>query len=49
MGETMRWTDRIERQVKLRDLHILLALVESGSMGRARHTALVRERAVPDE
>ncbi len=31
----MRWIDRVERRVKLRDLHILLALVESGSMGRA--------------
>jgi DNA-binding transcriptional LysR family regulator len=31
----MRWTNRVERRVKLRDLHILLALAQSGSMGRA--------------
>jgi len=31
----MRWTNRAERRVKLRDLHILLALAQSGSMGRA--------------
>ena len=31
----MQWTDRIGRRVKLRDLHILLAVVQSGSMARA--------------
>jgi DNA-binding transcriptional LysR family regulator len=31
----MEWTDRIGRHVKLRDLHILLAVAQSGSMARA--------------
>lgn len=31
----MDWTDRIGRRIKLRDLHILLAVTKSGSMGRA--------------
>jgi len=31
----MEWTDRIGRRVKLRDLHILLAVAQSGSMARA--------------
>jgi len=31
----MRWTDRIGRQLKLRDLHIVLAVAEAGSMSRA--------------
>ena len=29
------WTDRIGRRIKLRDLHILLAVAKSGSMGKA--------------
>src|SRR6476469_5198405 len=31
----MQWSDRIGRRLKLRDLHILLAVAKSGSMGRA--------------
>jgi DNA-binding transcriptional LysR family regulator len=31
----MKWTDRIGRHVKLRDLHIALAVAEAGSMTRA--------------
>jgi DNA-binding transcriptional LysR family regulator len=31
----MKWTDRIGRRVKLRDLHIVLAVAEAGSMTRA--------------
>jgi DNA-binding transcriptional LysR family regulator len=31
----MDWTDRIGRRIKLRDLHILLAVTQFGSMGRA--------------
>ena len=30
-----KWTDRIGRRVKLRDLHIALAVAEAGSMTRA--------------
>ncbi len=31
----MHWTDRIGRRLKLRDLHILLAVAQAGSMSRA--------------
>jgi len=31
----MRWNDRIGRRIKLSDLHILLAVAQSGSMSRA--------------
>jgi DNA-binding transcriptional LysR family regulator len=31
----MKWTDRLGRRVKLRDLHIALAVAEAGSMTRA--------------
>ena len=31
----MQWSDRIGRRLKLRDLHILLAVAKSGSMGKA--------------
>ena len=31
----MDWTDRIGRRIKLRDLHILLAVAKYGSMGKA--------------
>src|SRR2546421_12619576 len=31
----MRWSDRVGRRLKLRDLHVVLAVAESGSMGKA--------------
>src|ERR1700754_2751677 len=31
----MKWAERVGRRVKLRDLHIALAVAESGSMTRA--------------
>ena len=31
----MKWTDRIGRRVKLRDLHIVMAVADAGSMTRA--------------
>ena len=31
----MKWTDRIGRRLKLNDLHILMTVAESGSMGKA--------------
>ena len=31
----MRWTDRIGRRLKLNDLHVLMAVIQSGSMGLA--------------
>jgi DNA-binding transcriptional LysR family regulator len=35
MERKMPWDDRIKRRLKLRDLDILIAVVEAGSMGRA--------------
>ena len=37
----MKWTDRIGRRVKLRDLHIALAVAEAGSMTRAAEALAV--------
>ena len=31
----MQWTDRLGYRLKLRDLHILMAVVECGSMSKA--------------
>ena len=31
----MRWSDRIGRRLKLNDLHVLMAVIQSGSMGMA--------------
>ena len=31
----MEWSDRVGRRLKLRDLHIILAVAKSGSMGKA--------------
>src|SRR5262245_5455221 len=37
----MEWSDRIGRRIKLRDLHILLSVVQQGSIaGAARHLAV---------
>jgi len=37
----MEWSDRIGRRIKLRDLHILLAVAECGSMAKAaKHLAI---------
>ena len=32
---TMPWNDRTKRQLKLRDLDILMAVIQAGSMGKA--------------
>src|SRR5436190_13990509 len=40
-GWNMQWKDRIGRRLKLQDMHILLAAVESGSMAKAaEHLAI---------
>jgi DNA-binding transcriptional LysR family regulator len=31
----MRWSDRVGRRLKLNDLHVLIAVIQSGSMGKA--------------
>src|SRR6266446_1531894 len=35
MGAIMPWTDRIGRHLKLHDLHVLMAVIQAGSMGKA--------------
>lgn len=42
----MRWTDSVDRRVKLRDLRILRALSESGSMSRAAKQLAVSQPVV---
>jgi DNA-binding transcriptional LysR family regulator len=42
----MDWSDRIGRRIKLRDLHILLAIVQQGSMARAAKHLAVSQPAV---
>jgi DNA-binding transcriptional LysR family regulator len=42
----MNWTDRIGRRLKLNDLHILMIVAESGSMGKAAKTLDVSQPTV---
>jgi DNA-binding transcriptional LysR family regulator len=42
----MRWTDRVDRRVKLRDLQILLALAQTGSMSRAAKQLAISQPVV---
>jgi DNA-binding transcriptional LysR family regulator len=42
----MRWYDRIGRRLKLRDLHILLAVVQSRSMAKAAGDLAISQPAV---
>ena len=42
----MQWTDRIGRRVKLRDLHILLAVAQTGSMARAADSLAISQPVV---
>jgi DNA-binding transcriptional LysR family regulator len=42
----MQWTERIGRRLKLRDLHILLAVAERGSMARAANELAMSQPAV---
>src|SRR5215468_11046150 len=35
MGAGMQLSDRIERRMKLQDLHVLMTVMQAGSMGRA--------------
>jgi DNA-binding transcriptional LysR family regulator len=42
----MRWDDRIGRRVKLSDLHILLAVAQTGSMAKAAQTLAVSHPVV---
>jgi DNA-binding transcriptional LysR family regulator len=42
----MQWNERIGRRLKLRDLHILLAVAERGSMARAANELAMSQPAV---
>src|SRR5262245_59932751 len=42
----MRWNDRIGRWIKLSDLHVLLAVAQSGSMAKAAHELAVSHPVV---
>jgi DNA-binding transcriptional LysR family regulator len=42
----VQWSDRIGRRLKLRDLHILLAVAKSGSMGKAAADLAMSQPAV---
>ena len=46
MGHRMQWTDRVGRRLKLRDLHILLAVAQSGSMGKAAADLAISQPSV---
>src|SRR6476659_7031919 len=42
----MPWNDRIKRRIKLRDLDILMAVIEAGSMGKAARRLNISQPAV---
>src|SRR5215467_11858378 len=42
----MLWSDRIGRRVKLRDLHILLAIAQTGSMIRAADSLAISQPVI---
>src|SRR5713226_4903034 len=41
-----QWSDRVGRRLKLRDLHILLTVANSGSMGKAASDLAVSQPAI---
>jgi DNA-binding transcriptional LysR family regulator len=42
----MSWSDRIGRRVKLRDLHVLLAVAETRSMAKAAERLAISQPVV---
>jgi DNA-binding transcriptional LysR family regulator len=42
----MRWSDRIDRRLKLRDLDMLQAAVEAGSMAKAANELGISQPAI---
>jgi DNA-binding transcriptional LysR family regulator len=46
MASRRDWSDRIGRRIKLRDLHILLAVTKAGSMGKAATELAVSQPVV---
>jgi DNA-binding transcriptional LysR family regulator len=45
-GMAMKWNDRIGRRLKLHDLHVLMAVTEMGSMGKAAERLAVSQPSV---
>ena len=46
MGAAMQLSDRIGRRMKLQDLHVLMAVVQLGSMGKAAQSLNLSQPAV---
>src|SRR5262245_47320788 len=46
MGGYMRWDNRIGRRLKLRDIHVLMAVAQSGSMAKAARELAVSQPVV---
>src|SRR5947209_2674464 len=46
MGIAMPWNDRTKRRLKLRDLDILVTVIETGSMGKAARRLSISQPAV---
>src|ERR1700759_4703241 len=42
----MDWSERIGRRIRLRDLHIVLAVAEAGSMAKASHRLAISHPVV---
>jgi hypothetical protein len=42
----MKWTDRIDRRLRLNDLHILVSVAEIGSMGKAAEALGISQPSV---
>jgi DNA-binding transcriptional LysR family regulator len=42
----MRWEDRIGRRLKMRDIHVLMAVAQSGSMAKAARELAVSQPVV---
>src|SRR5215468_9819074 len=46
MGAGMQLSDRIGRRMKLQDLHVLMTVMQAGSMGKAAHRLNISQPAV---
>src|SRR5215467_5858073 len=46
MGVTVQLSDRIGRRIKLQDLHVLVTVMEAGSMGKAAQSLNLSQPAV---
>ena len=46
MTATAQWNDRVRRRLKLRDVDILLAVIQTGSMGKAAGVLNISQPAV---